>query len=73
MFVFMMLVEEGDIFYIKIIFSKEIKFRIMLMINFLCYFLLSVFWIVIDIIVFGIKCMVIIDILVILKLFFFFY
>lgn len=34
MFVFMMLVEEGDIFYIKIIFSKEIKFRIMLMINF---------------------------------------
>lgn len=38
MFVFMMLVEEGDIFYIKIIFSKEIKFRIMLMINFYVIF-----------------------------------
>lgn len=38
MFVFMMLVRGGDIFYIKIIFSKEIKFRIMLMINFYVIF-----------------------------------
>lgn len=38
MFVFMMLVGEGDIFYIKIIFNKEIKFRIMLMINFYVIF-----------------------------------
>lgn len=38
MFVFMMLVGGGDIFYIKIIFSKEIKFRIMLMINFYVIF-----------------------------------
>lgn len=43
MFVFMMLVEEGDIFYIRIIFSKEIKFRIMLMINFFMLFFIKCF------------------------------
>lgn len=62
-----MLVGEGDIFYIKITFNKEIKLRIMLMINFYVIFCKVFSEIVIVNIVLGTKCMAITNTSVILK------